>query len=121
MEAPHPPRNGQDETMPTEPYGCPCCGRKGLLSLPYANWPGQLPRGAEPPYEELFGRLSYEICPCCGFEFGNDDNPGTAPPITFSEYRPKWLSDGCSWFRPDERPRDWDVQVQLREAGTQSE
>ena len=88
---------------------CPCCGCKGLRSLPYADWPGDLPVGAEPPYEELFGRPSYKVCPWCGFEFGNDDNPGTASPLSFSEYRSRWLQDGCPWFKPDQRRTTWDT------------
>ena len=38
---------------------CPVCGYDGLY---------------EPPYNEK-GSGSYEICPCCGFQFGYDDFP----------------------------------------------
>jgi hypothetical protein len=39
----------------------------------------------------LVGTPSYEVCPNCGFEFGNDDNPGgTAAPASFAEYRAEW-------------------------------
>jgi hypothetical protein len=30
------------------------------------------------------------VCPQCSFEFGNDDNPGTAEPITFEQYRAEY-------------------------------
>jgi hypothetical protein len=36
-----------------------------------------------PPYVRFLGAPSYEVCRCCGFEFGNDDDPGTAPPASF--------------------------------------
>jgi len=51
-----------------------------------------------PPYEELLGKPSYEVCPRCGFEFGNDDNPGTAAPMSFEQYREEWVAGGCQWF-----------------------
>lgn len=54
-----------------------------------------------PPYEDQLGRPSYEVCPCCGFEFGNDDNPGTAPPRSFSAYRARWAQLGYPIFDPE--------------------
>jgi hypothetical protein len=41
---------------------------------------------------------SYEVCPNCGFEFGNDDNPGTAAPSSFEQYRVEWESEGRQRF-----------------------
>ncbi|MED4649062.1 hypothetical protein P9293_17030 [Bacillus inaquosorum] len=38
-------------------YTCPVCRFKGLT---------------EPAYDKE-GTHSYEICPCCGFQFGFDD------------------------------------------------
>lgn len=52
-----------------------------------------------PPYEDALGSPSYEACPNCGFEFGNDDNPGTAPPSSFAEYRAEWLAEGSQRFK----------------------
>jgi hypothetical protein len=73
---------------------CPVCGYVGLECKPYETWPpppGLLPT---PPYEEFLGRPSYEVCPRCGFEFGNDDNPGTADPVSFEEYLQEWKDEG---------------------------
>jgi hypothetical protein len=44
--------------------------------------PGRPPDGVHlsPPYEDFLGRASYEVCPNCGFEFGNDDTPAAAHP-----------------------------------------
>lgn len=77
---------------------CPVCGSEELTVKPYDLWPP--PTGSElvPPYEEQLGRPSYEVCPNCGFEFGNDDNPGTAPPISFEEYLEQWRGSGSPRF-----------------------
>lgn len=55
----------------------------------------------KPPYEEQLGTPSYEVCARCGFEFGNDDNPGTGKADSFESYRARWESDGCPLFSPE--------------------
>ena len=65
---------------------------------PYATWPPPLGSDLSPPYENLLGRPSYEVCPQCGFEFGNDDNPGTAPGDSFESYRQRWEAEGRPVF-----------------------
>jgi len=35
-----------------------------------------------------------QVCPDWGYESGNDDNPGTAPPISFEAYRAEWIAEG---------------------------
>jgi len=79
-------------------FECPVCGSAELTTKPYATWPP--PEGADltPPYEDLLGTPSYEVCPNCGFEFGNDDNPGTARPSSFEQYRDEWQADGARRF-----------------------
>lgn len=52
----------------------------------------------EPPYESTLGKPSYEVYPNCGFEFGNDDNPGTARPDSFEQYRRRWVAEGSPRF-----------------------
>lgn len=64
---------------------------------------------SEEPYDRD-GNPSYEICPCCGFEFGFDDGSNQ---VTFAEYRKKWLEKGAPWFDPDARPAHWNLQEQL--------
>jgi hypothetical protein len=89
-------------------FACPVCGWEGLTTRPYASWDGgPLAPDLTPPYEDVLGTPSYEVCPCCGFEFGNDDNPGTADPISFERYRQQWLSEGAPWFDPSIRPVGW--------------
>lgn len=81
---------------------CPACGFEPLDVPPYRDYTGVVPEEATPPYDEYLGQASYDVCPRCGFEFGNDDNPGTAPASTFREYRQEWLDGGSRWF---DRPR----------------
>ena len=68
-------------------YRCPICM---YPSLPY------------PPAD-------YHICPCCGTEFGNDDEN-----FTHDQLREMWIAGGAHWFfgRPDE---DWNPWMQLIE------
>lgn len=65
---------------------------------PYETWPPPTGVVLTPPYEVQLGRPSYEVCPNCGFEFGNDDNPGTAAPSSFEDYRAEWQADGAPRF-----------------------
>lgn len=58
---------------------CPVCGYDKLT---------------EAPYDED-GMPSYEICDCCGFEFGFDD---LSEGETYSSYREKWICNGAVWF-----------------------
>jgi hypothetical protein len=99
-------------------FVCPCCGYPELNGPPYERlglppWPDH---GA-PPYSQRYGMPSYEVCACCGFEFGNDDDPGTAVAQTFGGYLADWLARGCVWFTPNRRPANWRLEEQLRKAG----
>jgi len=78
---------------------CPVCGSMELTVAPHETWPPPRDRALSPPYEDLLGKPSYEVCPNCGFEFGNDDNPGgTAKPSSFEEYRAEWVAGGSVRF-----------------------
>jgi riboflavin kinase/FMN adenylyltransferase len=79
-------------------YECPVCQFVGLTSKPYELWPPPGGLDLKPPYAAMLGQASYEVCPRCGFEFGNDDNPGTAAPVSFEEYRREWEARGRPWF-----------------------
>ena len=78
---------------------CPVCFAQALTVPPYETWPlASDLLLVEPPYEDALGRPPYEVCPSCGFEFGNDDNPVTAPTTPFAEYRREWINDGRPLF-----------------------
>jgi hypothetical protein len=95
-------------------FTCPCCGFDGLASRPFARLEnGVLVRGFDPPYSQHFGTPSYEVCNCCGFEFGNDDQPGTGLPVSFEEYLSAWAADQHRWFSPGKKPENWSLENQL--------
>jgi len=72
------------------------CGSAELTVKPYQTWP---PPELTPPYEDLLGRASYDVCPNCGFEFGFDDNPGgDAEASSFEEYLAEWAAEGKPRF-----------------------
>lgn len=59
----------------------------------------------------------YNICPCCGVEFGLDDAFES-----HRELRDAWLQEGAPWFsseHPFVRPVNWDAWDQLELAGLQ--
>jgi hypothetical protein len=55
--------------------------------------------------------IDYNICPCCGTEFGNDDAI-----FGWAELREQWIAGGMRWFfgRP---PEFWNAQAQLLAVG----
>jgi len=74
---------------------CPVCGYPNL---------------DEPSYDKT-GYPSYNICDCCGFEFGFDD---TNNGIAFDNYRKKWIKEGASWFSEHKKPPHWNLEEQLK-------
>lgn len=54
------------------------------------------------------------ICPCCGTEFGYDDDLG----VTYQQLRLFWIEQGTPWFsRAVPPPVCWDPVIQLLEGG----
>ena len=49
----------------------------------------------------------YNICPCCGTEFDNDDVE-----FTWDELRNQWIASGAHWFY-GAPPFEWNAWVQL--------
>ncbi len=77
-------------------FMCPVCGWVELK---------------KPPRSETTGG-SYEICPCCGFQFGYDDEDQG---ISDEEWRRRWIAKGMPWFaRTRLPPPGWDPLEQLR-------
>lgn len=79
-----------DKSFATVKYFCPVCGYS-----------------MDDPAQD------YNICACCGTEFGYDDSNET-----HEELRKIWLEDGARWWSDARNPPDgWDFLQQLREAG----
>jgi hypothetical protein len=71
---------------------CPVCGFDKLL---------------EPPYS-IDDCPSYEICSCCGFEYGYDD---ADQHYSFEGYREKWIKNGYEFTDEDDKPTGWNEQL----------
>jgi len=80
--------------MNKKQYMCPVCGFGELKDLPY----------------DRHNAPSYEICPCCGFEFGFDSVNNQ---IAFTDFRQRWIKNGAHWFMPKLKPKGWDFKKQL--------
>ncbi len=76
-----------------EKYRCRICGLKQNT----------------PPWGENCETPTFNICACCGTEFGYEDNNTSA----IKKNRNRWLANEANWFDPDERPEDWSVEEQL--------
>lgn len=80
-----------------EKYICAVCGYD---QLDEPQWKGDAP--------------SYEICPCCFFQAGFDDD-GASYPVTVEEYRKNWLRHKGTWANfLTRRPENWDLREQLK-------
>src|SRR5260370_30554894 len=55
----------------------------------------------------------YNICTCCGTEFGNDDAR-----FTHAQLRSMWVGDGARWFFGNP-PTPWNPWFQLIDGGFQ--
>ena len=52
---------------------------------------------------------NYDICDCCGVEFGNED-------YTYDStirYRKEWIEKGAIWSDEKRKPSSWDLNDQL--------
>lgn len=80
----------------------------GLFTCPICGYP-ELER---PPYNS-HGSPDFDICPCCGLEFGYDDADGDHAGL-----RAAWVRDGMTWWAEDPpAPAGWDPSAQLKNAG----
>lgn len=78
-------------------YICPVCGWNGLSREAYIN-----------------GSQSYEICLCCDFQYGYDDDKG----FTHEEWREKWIKEGMKWdWGRKKPPEGWNPEKQLLNIG----
>lgn len=62
------------------------------------------------PWGEDNQSPTYEICPCCGVEFGNEDYTVEST----IDYRNQWLSKSISFNEPKLKPKDWNFESQMK-------
>lgn len=77
--------------MSDEIKDCPICGCENTFDPPYKC------------YSDL--ACSYDICLCCGCEFGLDDS---------EEYFDEWLTRGGDWLSKKDKPENWKLEDQLK-------
>ncbi len=96
----HPEREWSAASMsrlPGEYYVCPVCGYPEL----------------DEPAVDAYGCASFDICSCCGTQFGYHD--ATRP---HAQLRAEWLQAGARWrSRARQPPPDWSASRQLAAAG----
>lgn len=56
---------------------------------------------------------TFNICDCCGVEFGCGD----ATPIAIRQFREAWIESGAHWFNEEKRPDNWNLSLQLAGIG----
>jgi len=66
----------------------------------------------QPQYLES-SQPTFDICPCCGFQSGFDDD---SEGISIEEYRYEWLMRGAKW-KFDGKSDNWDFKEQLKNSG----
>ena len=62
------------------------------------------------PWGEDGKSPSFQICSCCGVQFGREDD--TLESI--KEYRAGWISKGGKWFVKNETPEGWNIEAQMK-------
>jgi hypothetical protein len=77
-------------------YYCRVCGLFQDEDLPPWGLDGRSP--------------SFNICACCGVEFGYQD----CFPEDVKLFREKWIKKGSPWRFPEEKPTKWSLEEQLK-------
>ncbi len=67
----------------------------------------------DPPWGEDGKTPTFEICDCCGVEFGYED----AKTKAIFQFRKLWLAGGACWFKEFKKPAKWDLSAQLAPLG----
>lgn len=62
------------------------------------------------PWGEDGKTPAFEICGCCGFEFGYQD----CIPEYVKKFRKEWLKKDGEWASPDEKPANWSLEEQMK-------
>jgi hypothetical protein len=65
---------------------------------------------ADFPWGEDGNSPTYQICSCCGVEFGNEDYTTES----IKRYRQEWIKKGAKWFNLGEKPENWNLEKQLK-------
>lgn len=64
----------------------------------------------EPPWGEDGLSPTFDICECCGVEFGYEDSNSTSG----INYLLEWVKSGAMWHDPQAKPHGWSLEKQLQ-------
>ncbi|MCR6105792.1 hypothetical protein HXA34_05745 [Salipaludibacillus agaradhaerens] len=91
-------------------YICPICGYDGLDA---------------PPYEIHSHSASYDICPCCYFEYGYSEDhevdlgyivtPVDMREAAFQLYRKQWIEKGAVVGSPENYPKEFQEDGKVKQ------
>lgn len=76
--------------------------KKILMIITHCPLCGYGPIGNYATVYEL--RSTFDICPCCGCEYGNDD---------IEKHYVEWVKSGNEWFEPKDKPKNWALDQQV--------
>lgn len=68
-------------------------------------------REEQPPWGKDGKTPSFEICSCCGAEFGYND----ATQVAIAHFRKNWLDTGAKWFDYSKKSGNWSLEEQLKQ------
>ena len=77
-----------------ESYFCRVCGK----------------RQDEPTWGKDDQSPTFNICECCGVEFGYEDCNIEA----IHAFRKKWLQEGNKWWNQKAQPQNWSLEEQMK-------
>lgn len=64
----------------------------------------------ENPWGKDNNTPNFEICACCGAEFGYNDCNIHA----IRKYRNEWLLNNAEWFDSKKKPFNWSLEMQMK-------
>lgn len=67
-------------------------------------------RQDDPPWGDDGKVPTFDICSCCGVEFGYEDSTLTG----VKKFREEWVKNGGVWFEKKSKPDDWKLESQLK-------
>jgi hypothetical protein len=62
------------------------------------------------PWGEDGETPTFDICDCCGVQFGYED----CNELYVNKFRQEWINNGTKWFTPHDKPPGWSLEEQMK-------
>lgn len=62
------------------------------------------------PWGEDGKTPTFDICGCCGVQFGYED----CTVFYVRRFREEWIKNGAEWFSLKEKPKGWSLEEQMK-------